>query len=221
MLNLKRQILIALLNEKEGKKSQELAKQLNVTQRTIRNNIIQLNNYFGEDIIKYKRPLFFISNRQKVADHIANQDQLKHYPNYPKDRPFLVFFQIYKNNHIRVEDLSIILHIGRNEIESTIKQLKVLCLDNNLRLEPATNGITLKGKQIWKNYLLAHLLINRISRLVKNQYLNIIFHNNFNINDFYNYLRSLDTRIKNKYKIKMSDRNLYILTIMHFLNSSN
>lgn len=39
MLNIKRQILIALLNQKKGLRSSDLAQQLDVTPRTIRNNI--------------------------------------------------------------------------------------------------------------------------------------------------------------------------------------
>ena len=53
MLNIKRQILIALLNQKKGLRSSDLAQQLDVTPRTIRNNITELNRSLQGKVIGY------------------------------------------------------------------------------------------------------------------------------------------------------------------------
>ncbi|MCO6547809.1 MAG: HTH domain-containing protein [Gilliamella sp.] len=55
MLNIKRQILIALLNQKKGLRSSDLAQQLDVTPRTIRNNITELNRSLQGKVIGYRR----------------------------------------------------------------------------------------------------------------------------------------------------------------------
>ena len=218
MINLKREILIALLNQDSGLRSRELAELLNVTPRTIRNNIKEINQSFQLNVIQYKKPFFYLSNTHEVIKYITFRNQEVHYPNYINDRPFLVYFTIYKRKLIKVQTLSSILHIGRNEIEESIKYLKKIGPTYKIEIEASKNGIYLKGKQIWKDFLLALLSIKRINRLINNQYLRIMFDQNFDKKKFLNYLIQLSKNILETYKVKASDNLLYILTVMHFLN---
>lgn len=152
MINLKREILIALLNQDSGLRSRELAELLNVTPRTIRNNIKEINQSFQLNVIQYKKPFFYLSNTHEVIKYITFRNQEVHYPNYINDRPFLVYFTIYKRKLIKVQTLSSILHIGRNEIEESIKYLKKIGPTYKIEIEASKNGIYLKGKQIWKDF---------------------------------------------------------------------
>ena len=124
MLNLKRQILIGLLNQHDGLTSKELAMQFQVTQRTIRNNIEQINQNFKQDVIGYQKPYFKINNPKIVIDYMTKRQKEDHYPNYTGDRPFLVYLNLYQNSWVKIADLMEQLHVGRNEIEKTLKNLK-------------------------------------------------------------------------------------------------
>lgn len=216
MLNIKRQILIGLLNQHHGLTSKELATQLQVTQRTIRNNIEQINQNFKQDVIGYQKPYFKINDPKTVIDYMTKRQKEDHYPNYTGDRPFLVYLNLYQNSWVKIADLMEQLHVGRNEIEKALKSLKRQ-MPAELMLITTKYGVYLAGDLLWQNYFLATLAVKRISRLVSNQYLRLIFHDNFKQTDFKNYLNALALKVKTKQQIALNDKSLYILTIMHFL----
>lgn len=220
MLNIRRQILMALLNERTGLRSSELAKQVGVTQRTIRNNIEQINRNFGEMVVAYNKPCFYITDTTKVIKYVESKQYVNHYPEYTGDRPFLVYWELYQQRCVKLDALIDKLHVGRNEIERTIRHLKPI-LAPNLALVATKQGVALKGDQIWQDYYLAKLAVGRISRLVVNQYLRLIFGDNFNKDNFLNYLQNLDLQVSQQAGLKLNDASLYILTIMHFLGSKH
>ena len=219
MLNIKRQILIALLNQKKGLRSSDLAKQLDVTPRTIRNNITELNRSLQGKVIGYRRPFFYISNPELVRRHIFIKDNQLHYPNYPSDRPFLIYLQIYNQPKVKIQEISSKLHIGRNEIENSIKGLKRLCCQYHLKIETNSSGISLVGQQIWQNYVLALLSTKRISRLVKNQYLYLIFQEKFSKDKFISKITTINNKVKNEYNLQLEDKDLYVLALMTMLEN--
>lgn len=216
MLNIKRQILLNLLNNKNGLTSQAMATQLSVTPRTIRNNIAQLNDYFDQPIITYNKPHFVITDNKKVIDYIATKQNESHYPNYPHDRLFLTYFILYQKRQLKIDEITDYLHAGRNEVKKAIKELRNL-LPKELELKSTKQGILLDGNILWLNYFLAKLATKRISRLINNQYLRLIFQEKISISEFKIYLKQLNTYIKSEYRLALNDRNLYILMIMHFL----
>ena len=220
MLNIKREILMGLLNEHDGLTSKELATQLQVTQRTIRNNIKQINETFKEDVIAYQKPHFKLQNAQKVTDYIAQRQREDHYPNYTGDRPFLVYLALYQNNWVKIDTLMEQLHIGRNEVEKTIKNLKQN-MPEQLAIVATKHGVYLTGDLIWQNYFLGTLAVKRISRLVSNQYLRLIFQDDFDKQAFRQYLDTLALKAKRELQVSLSDKTLYILAIMHFLAVDN
>ena len=220
MLNIKRQILLALLNQTYGLRSVDLASQLNVTQRTIRNNIKQINHNFKQQVIVYQKPYFKLIKPQHVINYITVKQVEPHYPNYTGDRPFLAFFTLYKHNWTKIDTLAAALHVGRNETEKTVKKLRQL-LPKQIQLIASKKGIYLAGDSVWQNYMLAFLAVKRISRLVRNQYLNLIFGIDFNLSEFKRYLSKLDKHIQQTMNFAANDRALYILTIMHFLAVGN
>lgn len=220
MLNIKRQILIGLLNQHHGLTSKELATQLQVTQRTIRNNIAQINQNFKQDIIGYQKPYFKINDPKTVIDYMTKRQKEDHYPNYTGDRPFLVYLNLYQNSWVKIADLMEQLHVGRNEIEKALKSLKQQ-IPAELMLVTTKYGVYLAGDLLWQNYFLATLAVKRISRLVSNQYLRLIFQDDFNKQAFKQYLNALALKVKTKQQIALNDKSLYILTIMHFLAAKN
>lgn len=216
MLNMKRQILLSLLNNNNGLSSQELAKQLSVTPRTIRNNINELNGFFDHPVISYTKPYFIITNANKVIDYIKMRQSEPHYPNYPNDRLFLTYFSLYQSHHLKLDEIAEQLHAGRNEAKKAVRELRII-LPVELQLSATKSGIWLKGDLIWQNYFLAKLATKRISRLVTNQYLRLIFKGRVSTKELKDYLIDLNQQVKNDYQLALNDRSLYILMIMHFL----
>lgn len=221
MINIKRQILLVLLiNKENGCTSNDMAHQLKVTPRTIRNNINQINKLFVSPIINYQKPNFYLNDTQKVIDYITHKQKLVHYPDYPYDRIFLIYFYLYNNGLVKIDELINYMHVSKNEIEKAIKQLRDK-LPTKVCLTATNRGLYLKGDKIWQNYALANLATERISRLVVNQYLNLIFDNQLNIDTFTSHLSDLNKQIQSKYQCALNDRGLYILSIMHYLANGN
>ena len=215
MLNVKRQILLNLVMQ-DKITSHDLAKLLQVTPKTIRNNIKQLNDIFTTPIISYQKPYFYLQDKKRVVNYIATKSKEAHYPNYPEDRLFLIYLALYQQKLIKVDALMIQLLVGRTEIEKGIKDLKQV-LPSSVKIIATKRGLYLAGDLVWQNYCLAKLSTKRINRLISNQYLRLIFGDNFEIEQFKYFLIHLDMQIKKQYGLAINDYNLYILTIMHFL----
>lgn len=213
---MKRQILLSLLNNNDGLSSHELAKQLSVTPRTIRNNISELNTFFDHPVISYNKPYFSITDTDKVIDYIKMRQSEPHYPNYPNDRLFLTYFGLYQSHHLKLDEIAEQLHAGRNEAKKAVRELRTI-LPTELQLSATKSGIWLKGNLIWQNYFLAKLATKRISRLVTNQYLRLIFQDKVSTKELRDYLTDLNQQVKSNYQLALNDRSLYILMIMHFL----
>ena len=215
MLNIKRQILLNLVMQ-DKITSHDLAQLLQVTPKTIRNNIKQLNDIFTTPIISYQKPYFYLQDKKRVVNYIATKSKEAHYPNYPEDRLFLIYLALYQQKLVKVDALMTQLLVGRNEIEKGIKDLKQF-LPSSVKIIATKRGLYLAGDLVWQNYCLAKLATKRINRLISNQYLRLIFDDNFETEQFKYFLIHLDMQIKKQYGLAINDYNLYILTIMHFL----
>lgn len=215
MLNVKRQILLNLVMQ-DKITSHDLAQLLQVTPKTIRNNIKQLNDMFTTPIISYQKPYFYLQDKKRVVNYIATKSKEAHYPNYPEDRLFLIYLALYQQKIVKVDILMAQLLVGRTEIEKGIKELKQV-LPDYVKIIATKRGLYLTGDLVWQNYCLAKLATKRINRLISNQYLRLIFDDNFETEQFKYFLIHLDMQIKKQYGLAINDYNLYILTIMHFL----
>lgn len=215
MLNIKRQILLNLVMQ-DKITSHDLAQLLQVTPKTIRNNIKQLNDIFTTPIISYQKPYFYLQDKKRVVNYIATKSREAHYPNYPEDRLFLIYLALYQQKLVKVDILMAQLLVGRTEIEKGIKELKQV-LPDSAKIIATKRGLYLAGDLVWQNYCLAKLATKRINRLISNQYLRLIFGDNFETEQFKYFLIHLDMQIKKQYGLAINDYNLYILTIMHFL----
>ena len=215
MLNSKRQILLNLVMQ-DKITSHDLAQLLQVTPKTIRNNIKQLNDIFTTPIISYQKPYFYLQDKKRVVNYIATKSREAHYPNYPEDRLFLIYLALYQQKLVKVDILMAQLLVGRTEIEKGIKELKQV-LPDSVKIIATKRGLYLAGDLVWQNYCLAKLATKRINRLISNQYLRLIFGDNFETEQFKYFLIHLDMQIKKQYGLAINDYNLYILTIMHFL----
>lgn len=215
MLNDKRQILLNLVMQ-DKITSHDLAQLLQVTPKTIRNNIKQLNDIFTTPIISYQKPYFYLQDKKRVVNYIATKSKEAHYPNYPEDRLFLIYLALYQQKLVKVDILMAQLLVGRTEIEKGIKELKQV-LPDSVKIIATKRGLYLAGDLVWQNYCLAKLATKRINRLISNQYLRLIFGDNFETEQFKYFLIHLDMQIKKQYGLAINDYNLYILTIMHFL----
>lgn len=220
MQNIKRSILIALLSNKDGLKSSELAEQLGVTTRTVRNHIKQINHFSSEPLILYAQNHFYLNNRQKIKKLIYKQDHTVHYPDYPADHSFLIFLLLYKNDYIKITDLEDQLHIMRNEIEQNLKSLRCLCQNWHLTILATKNGLSLRGSKIWKDFILSNLALKRINRKQNNQYLRLLFGTK-DKQYYVNIENQLLHFIHNKYQIKLNDETIYVLTLMILLNDED
>lgn len=63
------------------------------------------------------------------------------------------------------------------------------------------------------------LSTKRISRLVKNQYLYLIFQEKFSKDIFFNKITAINNTVKNEYDLQLEDKDLYILSLMTMLEN--
>ncbi|HHY80878.1 MAG TPA: transcription antiterminator [Thermoanaerobacter sp.] len=157
-------------------KGQEIAVELGVSVRTIRNDIQQLNTEIGVDpplILSSKRDGYIISNREKALELLkqaeASQDTL---PIYPDERAnFILKRLLFEKTEINIYDLADELMVSDCTIESDLVKVKKIIEETpcDLSLKRNSDNIFLEGTEESKRNLLSQLLFEEAG----NNFLNI------------------------------------------------
>ena len=137
--------LFNLINKNDTKITcKSLSEKLNVTERTIRNDITSIN-YLLKDhgaIIKIKRCEGYyidILDLNKYQEFLANNSKNIMYsnniPNSPENRyKYILKFLLYSNNYAKVDDLASNLFVSKLTILNDIKRIKGILSKYNLTI---------------------------------------------------------------------------------------
>lgn len=165
--------LFNLINKNDTKITcKSLSEKLNVTERTIRNDITSIN-YLLKDhgaIIKIKRCEGYyidILDLNKYQEFLANNSKNIMYsnniPNSPENRyKYILKFLLYSNNYAKVDDLASNLFVSKLTILNDIKRIKGILSKYNLTIvSKPYYGIIISGKESDIRKCISHNIIEK------------------------------------------------------------
>ncbi|MFO7820165.1 MAG: HTH domain-containing protein [Halanaerobacter sp.] len=204
------QLINILINNKGAITSEQLATKLNVSSRTIRNDLNRLDSFFvKENIDLNKKPGLGIwleieqGQREKLIDKIYNSKKIeKRYS--PTERKKIILKKLLTDNSwITMNRLGKELFVSRSTIFKDIKRVKNWLGEYDLILKKRRNrGIKIAGKEIRIREAIVNLLFEFLDRSEFDQIIYLLISKNrintreFSIlNDFFGDI--------NLHKIKM------------------
>ena len=206
-------ILIMNLQEKEFLSLEELARNLEVSTRTIRNYIKQINEILDRDVAQiesykdkgYKLELYdklkFLETQQKYLDNKVNFKWLV----TPNDRvEYLVRKFLREENTFKTDDLAEELNVSRTTLINDIKKVSNIMKKFNLQIKGKTNdGISLQGNEINKRLFFLYFFYKEFKEET------IRFDNGQVLSkDEYDKTKSKLKRLFNENQYKISDEGL-------------
>lgn len=150
--------------------SEQIAIKLQVTSRTVRNDIKQLdhllkdNGAFIEPLKGrgYQLEIMCESDFKQLLKQNVDQQQF-HIPVEPEDRiNYLVKTLLLQENYVKLDDLADKLFISRSTIQNDIRDVRVILKNYHLILEKKPNfGLKLKGDEKNIRFCMAEFLFDR------------------------------------------------------------
>lgn len=182
-----RDILNLILNAEEYINGNELARFCNVTIRTIRKDIKEINNSLKSYNVKVDSNInkgYYLDKNskdilkennfiRKVLDH----EYIIETPNLPVDRQIYILLKLTTKEYIYVEELSEELYVSVATINNDITFIN-RWLKKNLRLTISyslNDGITLKAKEEEKRNIISWILAIRINISTVSKYWSYLF----------------------------------------------
>ncbi|SFK33703.1 lichenan operon transcriptional antiterminator [Marinilactibacillus piezotolerans] len=172
MENRKVKILNILSSANTPITSTQLAAVTEVSSRTIREDIKELNTDLkinGAQIEALKGKGFKITIFNELLynqyleqiDH--SLDQISNNPNTPNERiDYLLNLFLRKSNPVKLDDLSEEIHVSRSTIQADLKTVKQLLEPYSLKLISRPNyGISLKGTELNRRFAISEFLFNQ------------------------------------------------------------
>ena len=170
------QDILSLLNQQQSLTSQELAEKLEVSSKTIRNDIKKLNEEIKENgaiIISKPNAGMFLSVTDKgiFTDYLKSMNTLNDtndIPNNSQERIDYILDKLLKGEEfIKKEDLAEELFVSLSCLTQDLKEVKKELDDYNLSLEHKPNyGFRIKGEE----FDLRLFITNRMLLKINNEY---------------------------------------------------
>lgn len=161
-----RTILKKLYEKKAWIKGGELAAELGVSDRTVRNDIAYINSVVYMDlIVSQNKKGYQLSDYDKAREIIANDGD--GIPVLPEERiNYILKHLLFRNRKLDIYELSELLMVSEATIEHDLKEIKKLISENNrgLSLLRKAASITLTGSEKDKRALLSELLFKETNR---------------------------------------------------------
>jgi len=166
---LKNKILLKKFLDKEYHTAQELAKITEVSEKTIRVRIKELN-----DILKKQGAT--IDSRPKLGYRLeileeekfssfcnCEEDEKEMLPTTSAERvPYILAFLLNHEEYIKLEDLCEFLYVSRNTLTADLKKVEYILNIYHLTLQRKPNyGILVEGKEFDKRICIANSLVKR------------------------------------------------------------
>ena len=171
---IKEKRFIELLNnllDSQYKNSEELSNEINVSSRTIRNDIKELNfilkNSGAEIISKPKLGNFLrVYDKKKFDKFFYDLKQIVE-PNLnilidPEDRSkYLLSYLLNEKDYVKIDDLSEKIYVSKSTLTSDLKIVRKMLKEFNLTLNAKPNhGIKIEGSEFNIRLCIAKYLIN-------------------------------------------------------------
>ncbi|MFB1051289.1 transcription antiterminator [Paraliobacillus sp. JSM ZJ581] len=188
MNNRMREILKLLSEAESYVTSEELAKSLEVTSRTIRGDIKTLNDAFVNYNVKISSKkgsgyrLMYHSNKDfnRLSEQIDKLDALTDLnPVTPEDRTrYIVKRLLYSKKDIKILTLMDELYVSETTIKKDIQYVKAVLNKYNIRIVKTNSGIHAAGHEVNKRFCISDYLIYR-TQLEDDIILDLINSNNY------------------------------------------
>ncbi|MDQ1000644.1 lichenan operon transcriptional antiterminator [Neobacillus niacini] len=177
-----RTIIKMLYEKKAVMKGGELAAELGVSDRTVRNDIAYINSVVNMDlIVSQNKKGYQLSDYVKAREIVANDGE--GIPVLPEERiNYILKHLLFRNRELDLYELSEMLLVSDATIELDLKEIKKLISENNrdLSLSRKAASISLAGSEKDKRALFSELLFKETNR------------NFFNIFKYERYFHHLD-----------------------------
>lgn len=182
-----REILSIILNTDGCITGNELAKLCNVTIRTIRQDIKDINFLLKEYNIEVdssvKKGYFLnienkeIMKKHKIIRKVLDYEYIIETPNLPMDRQMYILLKLTTKEYISVEELADSLYVSAATINNDIILInKWLKKELNLRISYSlNNGITLKANEKEKRNIISWVLSRKTNVSTISKYWNYLF----------------------------------------------
>lgn len=202
-------ILRYLMAKKDWVKCQEMAMILGVSDRTVRNDIANINSLAkGDDkIIISHRKGYRINNPEK-AKVILNEDNSS-IPDYPDARiNFLLKKLIFEKKELDIYQLADEIMISESTVTSDLKRLNrtLKVYGRDLIVVRKSDKIFLKGSEKEKRSLLSELLFNETN------------HSFFNLSKYNKYFTDIDLNVIQRHLIETVKKYDFLLNEMALVN---
>jgi Transcriptional antiterminator len=182
-----RDILNLILNTEEYITGNELAKLCNVTIRTIRRDIKDINDLLKEYQVEIDSRIkkgYFLNKRNKdilkknnVIRKVLDYEYIVETPNLPLDRQIYILLKLTIKKYIYVEELAEALYVSTATVNNDIVLInKWLKHDLKLGISYSLNkGITLKADEKEKRNIISWVLSIRTNISTISKYWNYLF----------------------------------------------
>lgn len=161
-------ILLMKLEDKEYFKLEELAQYLEVSTRTIRNYIKQLNEILAKDIAqvennKYRGYRLLKYDKEKFEEirkkHINDKINCKFLITSTDRSSYIIKKFISEENTFKTDDLAEELNVSRTTLINDLKKIAHILTNFNIQIKGKTNdGISLQGNEINKRLFFIYFL---------------------------------------------------------------
>lgn len=165
------QILKALISEKKPISGEQIASIIQVSSRTIRNDLREIDNQLmnaGANIVSVRSRGYQLEvyDECKFKQFISQFIEFeKNVPVEPEDRVhYLLKKFLLRQNYFKVEDLADELFVSKSTLKNDLKDVKVILQQFNLKLaQKAKYGLRLAGSERNIRFAISELLFRRPS----------------------------------------------------------
>lgn len=155
-------IMTIMNNQKDWIVGKDLAKLLNVSDRTIRNDIAAINEFYADTMIESNIRKGYRIQGEKVKRFI--EETKKEIPETGEERRWLILKTLVKHNQVNIYQLADQMCISEFSLENDMNKIRKL-LDNyqGLKVIRQSNMLQLSGGEREKRHLYEELISYKIS----------------------------------------------------------
>ena len=221
------QIILDSLSDGNFHSLEELAGQLKLSTKTVRNLINDINadltNHGADIISKYKKGLLLqIEDEEKFrkfySEHFDNPDN-SYIPNTSEERiQYLLEYLFNRQDYVKIDDLCESLYISRRTLSSDIKEVENYINQFGLKIVRKSNhGIKIEGNEFDARICIASFLTKRTQDLendgkqIQMILSDVLKDNNISIRgvayqNLISHLSIAVSRVKKGYYVRLEDR---------------
>ena len=155
-------IMTIMNNQKDWIVGKDLAKLLNVSDRTIRNDIAAINEFYADTMIESNIRKGYRIQGEKVKRFI--EETKKEIPETGEERRWLILKTLVEHNQVNIYQLADQMCISEFSLENDMNKIRKL-LDNyqGLKVIRQSNMLQLSGGEREKRHLYEELISYKIS----------------------------------------------------------